>query len=365
MYHSIYSGLINKKWKNDGRYGIIIRYAYIHRKGSGVEDRVSVILLIYMVEAYLPKCIESAINQTYKDIEIILSVGEGPDRCVEICREYAAKDDRIKVVQRERKGRGPGRNFGMEAATGKYVLFIDGDDCMGETMVEKLVLAAKKHGADAVICGDQYEYENEPGRVEKHIAGLPEVFGRKELYAEILSRKSFGLEVWNKMFLLEKIRDIAYLDETAEDRFWSVKAYRRLDTIAYVPSCEFHYAVRGNSGSRKPHVMEASMRADKLLCNDIRGNGYLKEECDYFMFTSCYNALYEALHFGYFEYGAWRETYEEFRRCASTVRKSGTVRRQDRIKANIGRAGFRPLIWFMKLSMRLKPAGLYDAAEEV
>ena len=174
MYHSIYSGLINKKWKNDGRYGIIIRYAYIHRKGSGVEDRVSVILLIYMVEAYLPKCIESAINQTYKDIEIILSVSEGPDRCVEICREYAAKDDRIKVVQRERKGRGPGRNFGMEAATGKYVFFIDGDDCMGETMVEKLVLAAKKHGADAVICGDQYEYENEPGRVEKHIAGLPE-----------------------------------------------------------------------------------------------------------------------------------------------------------------------------------------------
>lgn len=329
-----------------------------------MDSKVSVVLLIYMVEAYLPKCIESAIDQTYKNIEIILSVSEGPDRCVEICNEYAKKDDRIIVVQRERKGRGPGRNFGMEVATGKYILFIDGDDCMGPTMVEKLIAAAEKHGADAAICGDQYEYENEPGKVEKHIASLPEVFGRKELYAEILSRHSFGLEVWNKMFLFDKVRDIAYVDEIAEDRFWSVKAYRRLDKIAYVPECEFHYAVRGDSGSRKPHVMEASMKADRLLCKDIRDNGYLKEESDYFMFTSCYNALYEALHFGYFEYGTWREVYEEFRSSAATVKISKTSRKQDRIKARIGRIGFHPLIWFMRLSMKLRPAGLYDANEE-
>ena len=82
------------------------------------------------------------------------------------------------------------------------------------------------------------------------------------------------------------------------------------------------------------------------------------------MFTSCYNALYEALHFGYFDYGSWREVYEEFRSSASAVRKSSTVRRQDRIKAGIGRLGFHPLIWFMRLSMRIKPAGLYDANEE-
>ena len=317
-----------------------------------------------MVEAYLPKCIESAINQTYKNIEIILSVSEGPDRCVEICHEYAKKDDRVIVVQRERKGRGPGRNFGMEAATGKYILFIDGDDYMGPTMVEKLVAVAEKHGADAAICGDQYEYENEPGKVEKHIASLPEVFGRKELYAEILSRKSFGLEVWNKLFRFDKVRDIAYIDEKAEDRFWSVKAYRRLDTITYVPECEFHYAVRADSGSRKPHNMEVSLKADRLLCKDIREDGYLIEECDYFMFTSCYNALYEALHFGYFEYDSWKEVYRELRENAATVQKSRMCRRQDRIKARIGRLGFHPLIWFMKLSMRIMPAGIYDPNEE-
>ncbi len=329
-----------------------------------MDSKVSVVLLIYMVEAYLPRCIESALNQTYKNIEIILSVSEGPDRCVEICNEYAKKDDRVVVVQRERKGRGPGRNFGMEVATGKYILFIDGDDRMGATMVEKLVAAAEKHKADASICGDQYEYENEPGRVEEHIAGLPKVFGRQELYAEILSRRTFGLEVWNKMFLLEKVRDIAYIDEIAEDRFWSVKAYRKLDTIAYVPSVEFHYVVRGDSGSRKPHVMEASMKADRLLCNDIRGNGYLKDESDYFMFTSCYNALYEALHFGYFDYASWKDVYQEFKSSAASVRRNKKSRRQDRIKAGIGRLGFHPLIWFMRLSMKIRPAGLYDANEE-
>lgn len=329
-----------------------------------MDTKVSIILLIYMVEKYLPKCIESAMNQTYKDVEIILSVSEGPDRCVEICEEYAKKDERIIVVRRERRGRGPGRNFGMEAATGKYVLFIDGDDSMGPTMVEKMVALADRHNADAVICGDRYEYENEPGRFDEHIASLPEVFGRKELYGEILSRRTFGLEVWNKMFILDKVKDIAYVDEIAEDRFWSVKAYRRLDTIAYVPSCEFYYAVRGDSGSRKSHVMEASMKADRLLCQDIREKGWLKEESDYFMFTSCYNALYEALHFGYFEYGSWQEVYREFKTCGASVKKSPGSRRQDRIKAYVAGLGFHPLIWFMKLSMRLKPAGLYDANEE-
>ena len=333
-------------------------------RGFILEVKVSVILLIYMVEKYLPACIESAIGQSYKNIEIILSVSEGPDRCVEICEEYAKKDSRVIVVKRERRGRGPGRNFGMEAASGKYILFIDGDDRMGPDMVEKLVLAAEKHNADAAICGDRYEYENEPGEYDEHIADLPEVFGRKELYAEILSRKTFGLEVWNKMFLFDKVRDIAYIDEIAEDRFWSVKAYRRLDTIAYVPECEFYYAVRGDSGSRKPHVMEASMKADRLMCRDIRKNGWLSDESDYFMFTSCYNAFYEALHFGYFDYASWKDVYGEFRTCALSVGNSANSRRQDRIKARIGRLGFHPLIWFMRLSMKLKPAGLYDAEEE-
>ena len=329
-----------------------------------MEPKVSVVLLIYMVEAYLPKCIESATNQTYKNIEIILSVSEGADRCVDICNEYAKKDSRIIVVQRERKGRGPGRNFGMEAATGKYILFIDGDDRMGETMVEKMVAAAEKYNADAVICGDEYEYENTPGKSEKHIADLPESFDRKAMYKEIISRNSFGLEVWNKMFLFSKVKDIPFPDVIAEDRFWSVEAYRSLDNIAYVASPEFHYVVRGDSGSRKPHVMEASMKADRLMCEDIRGNGYLSDECDYFMFTSCYNALYEALHFGYFDYKEWRDTYCEFRKCGATVRGNKTSRRQDRIKAGISGFGFRPLIWFMKLSMKLKPAGLYDEKEE-
>ncbi len=329
-----------------------------------MDVKVSVILLIYMVEKYLPACIESAIGQTYKNLEIILSVSEGPDRCVEICEEYAAKDDRIVVVKREAKGRGPGRNFGMEAVTGKYVLFIDGDDRMGLTMVEDMLELAEKHRMDAVICGDEYEYENEPQKKEPHIAEMPEVCGREQLYATILSRKAFGLEVWNKMFLYEKIGDIPFPDVIAEDRFWSVQAFERLDKVGYVPKADFHYVVRGDSGSRKPHVMEASMKADQLMCDNIVSHGYLQRECAYFMFNSCYNALYEAIHFGYFEYGSWKEPYDRLRQCAKTVRSEKTCRKQDRIKAGIAMFGFHPLVWFMRLSMRLKPAGLYDDNEE-
>ena len=329
-----------------------------------MEPLVSVILLIYMVEAYLPKCIESAMGQSYRNIEIILAVCEGKDRSLKICEEYEKKDSRIKLVKRDEKGRGAGRNSGMKAARGKYVLFIDGDDHLGPDMVLKLVDAAEKHGADAAVCGDVYEYENEPGRYEEHVAGLPEVFGRRELYGEILSRRSFGLEVWNKLFLFEKVRDIEYGDEMAEDRFWSVKAFRRLDRIAYVPSPEFFYVVRGDSASRKPHIMESSMEADRMLCRDIEDIHSLKEESDYFLFISCYNALYEALHFGYFEFDGWKEVYLEMRSAAANVVKSAKCRKPDRIKAFAARLGFRPLILTIRLSMRFKPAGLYDDKEE-
>lgn len=313
-----------------------------------------------MVEKYLPKCIESAINQSYENIEVILSVSEGTDRCVEICREYKKKDDRIVVVQKERKGRGPGRNFGIEAATGDFIIFIDGDDYMEPSMIAEMVKAIEKYDADVSVCADYYEYENDEGRVEERIADLPELFDKEEFYKEILKRNTFGLEVWNKLYKFEKIKGLYFPNIIAEDRFWSVDAFERVEKIAYVPSPQFHYVIRNDSGSRKPHVMEYSMKADILLCNNIKRHGYLDIESDCFLFLSCYGALYEALHFGYFNYMEWIDCYKELRRCSKAVRLCKGSRRQDKIKAFISNIGFHPMIWFMRMSIRISPAGIYD-----
>lgn len=93
-----------------------------------MKDLISIIVPVYKVEKYLRRCIQSIICQTYSNIEIILVDDGSPDRCPEICDEYASKDERIKVIHQENKGVSAARNAGLDAAKGEYVAFVDSDD---------------------------------------------------------------------------------------------------------------------------------------------------------------------------------------------------------------------------------------------
>ena len=93
-----------------------------------MKDKISVVVPIYKVQDYLERCIKSIINQTYDNLEIILVDDGSPDECPKICDEYALKDERIKVIHKENGGLSDARNFGIAAATGKYISFIDSDD---------------------------------------------------------------------------------------------------------------------------------------------------------------------------------------------------------------------------------------------
>lgn len=114
-------------------------------------ELVSVIVPIYNVEQYLNKCVESIINQTYRHLEVILVDDGSPDRCGEICQEFARKDARIKVLHKKNGGLSDARNAGLEIATGKYVLFTDSDDYIKKDLVEKCVDAAESNKSDMVI----------------------------------------------------------------------------------------------------------------------------------------------------------------------------------------------------------------------
>ena len=89
---------------------------------------LSIIVPVYKVEPYLPKCIDSILAQTFSDFELILIDDGSPDRCGEICDEYAARDDRVVVIHRENRGVSAARNAGLDAARGEYIGFVDSDD---------------------------------------------------------------------------------------------------------------------------------------------------------------------------------------------------------------------------------------------
>lgn len=126
---------------------------------------VSVVVPIYNVAEYLPKCIESILAQTYPDYELILVNDGSKDNSPEIAEEYAKKDPRIKVIHKPNGGLSDARNEGMKYATGKYVSFIDSDDFIEPDMLEKCVNAMHADDADMVIF-DYYQYYQATGKKE-------------------------------------------------------------------------------------------------------------------------------------------------------------------------------------------------------
>lgn len=123
-------------------------------------ELVSVVVPIYKVEPYLEKCVKSIQNQTYQNLEIILVDDGSPDRCGEICDRYAREDTRIKAVHKENGGLSDARNYGVRYTTGKYLLFVDSDDFIHETLVEKTVKVAEENACDLVLFDYYYVEHN-------------------------------------------------------------------------------------------------------------------------------------------------------------------------------------------------------------
>lgn len=123
--------------------------------------KVSVIVPIWNVEKYLPKCLDSLVNQTLKDIEIICINDGSSDNCLNILKEYQAKDDRIVVIDQENRGQGNARNSGLKVAKGEYIMFCDSDDYYDINMCEKMYSAIVENDCDLAVCEVNFVLEND------------------------------------------------------------------------------------------------------------------------------------------------------------------------------------------------------------
>lgn len=147
---------------------------------------ISIIVPAYKVEKFLPKCIESLINQTYRDLEIILVNDGSPDNCGRICDEYAQQDSRIQVIHQPNMGVSAARNAGLYKAHGEYVGFCDPDDFCAADMYEYMLKAMENHHADMVACGYDYfneEYQRDESRAYE--VREDELMSREEIYRKL------------------------------------------------------------------------------------------------------------------------------------------------------------------------------------
>ena len=144
---------------------------------------ISVVVPVYRVESYLDRCVKSILNQTFSDFELILVDDGSPDRCPEICDDWARKDDRIRVIHKKNGGLPDARNAGIAAATGEYLAFVDSDDWVEPEFLETLYKGIVAYGADVVQCNYQKIFENEVVQ----LSSAPKVFDPEAIQCDILA----------------------------------------------------------------------------------------------------------------------------------------------------------------------------------
>ena len=155
--------------------------------------KISIVVPIYNVEKYLKQCIESIINQTLQDIEIILVDDGSPDNCPQICDEYAKKDNRIKVVHKKNGGLSSARNAGIEVATGDFIGFVDSDDYIELDMYEKMYNIAKENHVDFVV-SDYYKVSDK-GKIITTIDMNEGIYDKNRIIKEIFPSLIMGDDI--------------------------------------------------------------------------------------------------------------------------------------------------------------------------
>lgn len=212
-------------------------------------EKISVIVPIYKVEKYLSKCIESIINQTYKELEIILVNDGSPDGSGKIIDEYAAKDPRIIVIHKENGGCSSARNCALDIATGSYITFADSDDILNEREYEVLYDLIKKYNADISFCEletiSSEEFELYPNiNLNKKEIVFEKEYSVEDALKEIILNGNVGNYVPIKLFKKELFNDLRFTDKVYyEDVALLYKVVARANKIAYTNESLYYYQV--------------------------------------------------------------------------------------------------------------------------
>lgn len=209
---------------------------------------ISVIIPIYNVERYLSRCIDSVVNQTYTNLEIILVDDGSPDKCGIICDEYSKKDKRIKVIHKKNGGLSDARNAGINIVLGKYIGFIDSDDWIENNYFKRLHDLIDNYRADISVCNFIKTYnENEKFNVNLDIK-INE-YTNIEALEQYFDKYSIQMIVaWGKLYKAELFKSIRFpVGKIHEDEFTTHKLIYKANKVVLTTECLYYYWQRQDS----------------------------------------------------------------------------------------------------------------------
>ena len=254
--------------------------------------KISIIVPVYKVEKYLDKCVESIVNQTYKDLEIILVDDGSPDNCPKICDEWAKKDDRIKVIHKKNGGLSDARNIGMNTATGDYLGFVDSDDVISIDMYKNLIEIIEKNDADISACQECiFNDEENPIFVNDNVVTIIE--DNNEALNDIINNEVILSYVWNKLYKKELWKNITFpFGKNYEDTFVLHKVISKARKVVVINSAMYGYRRRSNSITTnwsKSNMCDF-IEANNARYNDLKNNDKVLDSLNIVRLRSAYTS---------------------------------------------------------------------------
>lgn len=256
------------------------------------QSLISVIVPIYKVQDYLDECVESIINQTYSNIEIILVDDGSPDECPNMCDAWAKKDSRIRVVHKKNGGLSSARNAGIEVANGEYICFVDSDDFICKDALENLYNRIKDDATVGITSGMIYRYQDGCTSNFKDVwlCSVEKVIPASEFLLETMSQKT-SYTVWNKLYRREVVGNTRFREgRNNEDTLFMYDLGKNITSMnvcmVEIPQYVYYYRYREDS---------ICTTAKIPLAIDILGNYEL-------MMEDCKNTnsrLYDVLYLSY------------------------------------------------------------------
>lgn len=233
------------------------------------EPLISVIVPVYNVENYLKNCLESIINQTYKNIEILLIDDGSTDNSGEICNQISNQDVRIKVYHKRNGGLSSARNYGLKKAIGKYITFIDSDDDIEIDYIEYLYYLIKKYKVDMSVCAYKVIFGNKIINLGKNY--LEKNLTKIECLSKLLCEKGITVSACAKLYKKSLFQGIKFPEgKLCEDNGTTYKLIDQCEFIAYGEKPKYNYYKRNNS------IMTSNFKINKLDLIELSD-----EMCDY------------------------------------------------------------------------------------
>lgn len=255
---------------------------------------ISIIIPVYNVAAYLPQCLDSLVNQTYRDLEIICVNDGSKDNSLEILQQYASLDSRIRIISRENRGIAASRNEALAQAQGDWVMFVDSDDWVDIQTCQSALDLAEQHQADVVMWAYAREFRSQslPKKILDNVTVWEEdiaVFHRRmvgPVNEEMTSPDTLDAwgTVWGKLYRASYLKDnpILFVDTkligTAEDALFNIGYMGRIRKAVYVPEPWYHYR-KGESftTSYKPELPNKWKRLYAEMKSEIDKQGLGKD----------------------------------------------------------------------------------------